>query len=317
MDTGRIVIAGGSGFLGRALAVALRGVGYRVVVLSRSPRAEGEVPWPDESTLGASTPRSDNPLDGAIAVVNLAGTSIASGRWTASRKKAILESRISATRTLVRAIGAARVRPQVFLSGSAIGYYGLRDDAPLAEDAPRGQDFLSDVCVDWEQAAVAAQASTRVVLLRTGLVLARDGGALPKLVMPFRLLMGGPAGSGRQYVSWIHRDDWVAMTVWAMTTPSVSGPLNLTAPEPVTNAALARALGHVLHRPAWIPTPGFALRLALGEMADALILGGQRVLPRVATSGGFQFTHPTLDAALGDLYRSATSNAAGCSPRSP
>ncbi len=303
MDMGRVVIAGGSGFLGRALADALRLNGYQVTVLSRSPRAEGDLPWPTHATLGESSLRSHNPVDGAIAVVNLAGTSIASGRWSAPRKEAILDSRISATRTLVRAIDAARIKPLVFLSGSAIGYYGVRDDTPLAEDAPRGQDFLSGVCADWEQAALAAQALTRVVRLRTGLVLAREAGALPMLALPFALLVGGRTGTGRQYMSWIHRDDWVAMVVWAMTTPSVVGPINLTAPEPVTNAEFSRALGSALRRPAWLPTPGFALRLALGEMADLLILGGQRVLPRVAMSGGFRFAHSTLESALGNLYR--------------
>ncbi len=299
MDRGNVVIAGGSGFLGRALAGALREAGYRVTVLSRRPRLDGDVPWPDDQTL-----HSRNPVDGASAVVNLAGTSIASGRWSASRKNAIRESRLTPTRTLVRAIAAARVKPSVLLSASAIGYYGLRDDTPLGEDAPRGDDFLARVCGDWEAEAQAATAATRVVLLRTGLVLARNGGALPMLALPFALLMGGRAGSGRQYVSWIHRDDWVAMVVWAMTTP-VSGPLNLTAPEPVTNAVFARTLGKALHRPAWMPTPGSALRLVLGEMADALILGGQRVVPRTALASGFRFTYPTLESALIDLYRPA------------
>jgi uncharacterized protein (TIGR01777 family) len=256
------------------------------------------VPWPTEGTaLG------ENPLDGAAAIVNLAGTSIASGRWTASRKRQIRESRVTATRTLVRAIATATPTPSVFLSGSAIGYYGCQDDTPLEEDAPPGSDFLAEVCRDWEHEALVASRTTRVILLRTGLVLASDGGALPMLALPFRLFAGGRTGSGRQYLSWIHRDDWVSMVVWAMNAPAVAGPLNLTAPEPVANAAFAAALGRALHRPAWVPAPAFAMRLALGEMADALMLGGQRVVPRVASAGGFRFEHPALEQALRSLYR--------------
>jgi uncharacterized protein (TIGR01777 family) len=292
-----VVIAGGTGFLGGALAGALRGSGHRVTVLSRRPTQPGEAAWPHDGAAGA-----ESPIDGADAVVNLAGASIASGRWTAARKADIRNSRVTTTRQLVRAIAAAESKPAVFLSGSAIGYYGSRGDEVLTEDAPSGTDFLAGVCRDWEREAGAAAAHSRVVLLRTGLALGRDGGALPTLALPFRLFAGGRAGTGTQYMSWIHRDDWVSLVQWAMLTPGVAGPINLTAPEPVTNATFAARLGAALHRPAWIPAPAVAMRLVLGEMADALILGGQRVVPRAAIDRGFQFAYPALDAALRALY---------------
>jgi uncharacterized protein (TIGR01777 family) len=293
-----IVVAGGTGLLGTALVRALRADGNHVVVLTRHPTREGEVLWsPDSVTAGwAST------LDGAAAVINLAGTSIADGRWTRARKTAILESRTLPTGALVRAIAASRQPPRVFISSSAIGIYGNRVDEPVSEDTDAGSDFLASVCREWEAIAHQATASSRVVLLRTGVALARTGGALPQLALPFRLFAGGPLGSGRQYVSWIHLHDWVAMVQWALATEEVAGPLNLTAPAPVTNAEFARMLGHVLKRPAWITTPAFALRLALGEMADALVLGGQRVLPEVAQKHGFVFRYPTLEPALREIF---------------
>jgi uncharacterized protein (TIGR01777 family) len=296
MSTLNVMIAGGTGFLGRALTRSLRSSGHRVTVLSRRPTQAGEVGWPSGGT-------EPSPLDGADVVINLAGTSIASGRWSGSRKAAIRQSRVATTRTLVRAIAAAKAKPSVFLSGSAIGYYGCQGDDVLTEDTPPGTDFLAGVCRGWELEAMAAASTTRVVLLRTGLVLARDGGALPMLALPFRLFAGGRTGSGRQYMSWIHRDDWVSMVAWAIATPEVSGPLNLTAPEPVTNDAFARTLGATLHRPVWMPAPAFALRMVLGEMADALMLGGQRVVPRNASQRGFRFEHPALEPALQKLYR--------------
>jgi len=297
MATLHVVIAGGTGFLGRALAGSLRGDGHRVTVLSRRPTQTGEAAWPSEGAVEAASP-----VDGADAVINLAGASIASGRWTAARKAAIRESRVTSTRTLVRAIAVAGRKPAVFLSGSAVGYYGCLDDEVLTEDAPAGTDFLAGVCRDWEQEAQTAAAHTRVVLLRTGLALGRDGGALPVFALPFRFLAGGRTGSGRQYMSWIHRDDWVSLVRWAMITPGVTGPLNLTAPDPVTNATFADRLGAALHRPSWLPAPTVAMKMVLGEMADALILGGQRVVPQKAIDGGFRFAYPTLDAALRALY---------------
>jgi len=242
-------------------------------------------------------------VDGADAVINLAGEPLDAGRWTDARKASILESRIKATETIVKSISNATKRPAVFLNASAVGIYGAHGDEALTEDSPVGSDFLASVCTAWEAAAMAAAWTTRVVLLRTGLVLDRNSGALAKLSRPFRLFAGGRVGSGNQYWSWIHRDDWTRMVRWSIDTEVIKGPLNLTAPSPVTNREFAQALGRALHRPAVAPAPGFALRLMLGEMADAMILTGQRVLPAKATRNGFEFRYPDLDSALRQIYR--------------
>jgi uncharacterized protein (TIGR01777 family) len=296
---GTIIVAGGTGLLGTALARALRHDGHQVTVLTRRPTRDHEVQWSPTDGAGSWTAT----LNGAQAVINLAGTSIAGGRWTSARKAAIRDSRIQATSALVRAIVSARQPPGVFVSSSAVGFYGVRGDEPATEATPPGSDFLGDVGREWEAGASQASTVSRVVLVRSGVVLAREGGALPQLALPFRLFAGGPAGSGRQFVSWIHVDDWVAMVKWALATPSVKGPLNATAPTPVTNEEFSRTLGRVLGRPSWLKAPGIALRLVLGEMADALVLGGQRVLPEAAQKGGFVFRYPTLDVALEEIYR--------------
>jgi hypothetical protein len=294
----KVVVAGGTGFLGSALVQRLRADGHQVKVLTRQTRHPDDVSWvPDGSVKSWA-----GVLDDADAVINLAGESIAGGRWTESRKARIRDSRIRATRSLVAAIQQAARRPSAFLSGSAVGYYGPRDEEPLTEQSPAGDDFLAAVCRDWETEALRAAGNTRVVLLRTGLVLEKDGGALPQMALPFRLFAGGPAGSGRQFYSWIHRDDWVAMVAWAMTTGNVSGPMNVTAPTPLTNRDFSRTLGRVLHRPSFMPAPAFALRIVLGEMADGLLLSGQRVLPAVAQNQGFTFKFPTLEPALRAIY---------------
>jgi uncharacterized protein (TIGR01777 family) len=292
----RIVISGGTGFLGRALCPALRAAGHDVIVLTRRPSRAAEVLWLPEIPSGAWIAA----VHAADVVVNLAGEGIADRRWSAARKAAIRRSRILGTRVLAATIRDA-VRPAVFLSGSAIGIYGNRGDEELTEAAMPGTDFLARVCVEWEAEAAAVAGVTRVVFLRTGVVLAGDGGALPQMALPFQFFAGGPMGSGRQFISWIHRDDWVALTMWAMTS-AVTGPLNLTAPHPARNTDFARALGRALHRPSVVPAPACALRVALGELADAAILGGQRVLPAAALSNGFRFHYPDLDGALQALY---------------
>lgn len=293
----RIVIAGGSGFLGRALSADLLRDGHEVQVLTRRPRGTHDVIWTPDPRPAAWM----RVLDGADAVVNLAGETLGR-RWTPEHLRVVRASRIEATRALAEAIGRAERRPPVFLSGSAIGIYGVRGAEPLDEDASPGSDRLARLCVEWEASADAAVPLTRVVLLRTGLVLERQGGALPQLARPFHFFAGGRLGSGRQFYSWIHLGDWVAMVRWAMTTAAVSGPLNLTAPHPVSNAEFARTLGSVLGRPALMPAPAFVLRLMLGEMADALVLGGQRVRPEKALSLGFAFSYETLEAALRAIY---------------
>ena len=293
-----IVVAGGTGLLGTALVGALRNERHSVIVLTRHPKRDQDVRWSpggrDESWMSV--------LDGADAVVNLAGVSIAGARWTTARKAAILDSRTEATGALARGITAARRPPPVFISSSAVGFYGVRGDEPLTESSTAGSDFLGQVGQLWEAAASAASRHSRVVLLRSGVVLAREGGALPQLALPFKLFAGGPAGSGQQFLSWIHLHDWIAMVKWALAEQSVTGPLNVTAPNPVTNEEFARTLGRVLRRPSWMRAPAFALRIAVGEMADALILGGQRVLPEVSLKRGFVFRYPTLESALRETY---------------
>jgi uncharacterized protein (TIGR01777 family) len=299
----KIVVAGGTGFLGRPLTAQLVSGGHEVVVLTRSrgdagPGARGVV-WTPDGSDGAWA----GEIDGADAVINLAGESIAGHRWSADHKQRILDSRVRATRSLVAAIARALQPPAVFASGSAVGYYGPRGDELVTEDTPPGTDFLARVCVQWEAEAVRAIGPrTRVVCIRTGLVLERDGGALPQMLPPFRFGAGGPVGSGRQYWPWIHRADWIGIVRWAIETSTVSGPVNATAPEPVTNAEFARALGRALHRPAFMPAPAFALRLMLGEMADALLLSGQRVVPAKAQLLGFTFKYAHLEDALAAIF---------------
>jgi uncharacterized protein len=300
----KIVIAGGTGFLGRPLADALAAEGHEIVTLTRGGGAasgqaqQRAATWNPDGTTGAWAAE----IDGAGAVVNLAGESIAGKRWTAAQKRRILESRVHATRSLVNAILAAGTPPSVFVSGSAVGYYGPRGDEKIPEATPPGSDFLADVCVQWEAEAQRAKAATRLVLMRTGLVLARDGGALPQMLPPFQFGAGGPVGSGRQYWPWIHRADWVALVQWAVRTTSVAGPTNGTAPNPVTNAEFARALGRAMHRPAFMPAPAFALKLLLGEMAESLLLSGQRAVPERPEQLGFTFRYRTVDEALGALF---------------
>jgi hypothetical protein len=298
----RIVIAGGSGFLGRALGEALARDGHEIVSLSR--RAAGSdarsrmVTWTPDGTVGAWK----SEIDGAGAVVNLAGESIAARRWTDAQKRRILDSRVLATRSLVNAINSATRPPAVLVSGSAVGYYGPLGDEIASEDQPAGSDFLARVCTQWEAEAQATAAPTRLACIRTGLVLDRDGGALPKMLPPFWFGMGGPVGSGRQYWPWIHRSDWIDLVRWAIVSPPASGPLNASAPRPVTNADFARALGRALHRPAFMPAPAFAMKLALGEMADGLLLSGQRAVPARAEQLGFTFRYPQLDDALRAIF---------------
>lgn len=302
----KIVIAGGSGFLGQPLAHDLLAKGHEVVVLTRgtSRVADGirYVAWEASGEPGAW----GSVIDGADAVVNLAGAGIADRRWSAARKQVLRGSRVDATRALVAAMRSASVRPQVFLTGSAIGFYGPQpEDGPaLDESAPPGSDFLSTLAVDWEAEAHPASAlGCRVIIIRTGVVLAREGGALQKLIPPFRFFVGGPIGSGRQVMSWIHRTDWVELVVWLLRHEQAAGVYNATAPEPATNAEFSRALGAALGRPSWLPVPGFALKLIVGEMAGPALLAGQRVVPRRALDAGFTFQFPEITAAMRDAVR--------------
>jgi uncharacterized protein len=304
----KVIVAGGSGFLGGALCRALLAQGHQVVVLTRGPMRGGpsdpmrHVSWDPEAPVpgaGASATGWSAELDGADAVINLAGAGLADKRWTSARKDVLRRSRTTSTRRLVAAIRAAARRPAVFISGSAVGYYGTTDDDVLDESFPPGSDALASICVEWEAHAQAAVAlGCRVVIVRGGIALSRDGGALKKLLPAFQWFAGGPIASGRQYMSWIHLDDWVGLVLWVLRTPAVSGVINGTAPSPVTNEAFSAALGRALHRPSWLRVPAFALHLLVGEVADVALINGQRVVPKRALELGFAFTYPNIDSAL-------------------
>lgn len=302
-----IVVTGGTGFIGRSLCLSLCREGHTVRLLSRRPAEAHRVFGPAVTTVDWSSGERgawEQALEGADAVINLAGAPIADGRWTTARKRVLLESRVLSTRLLVEAMSRRFSRPRIFISASGIGYYGASDDRILDEAAPRGQGFLADLCVAWEAEALRAEASgVRVVLLRTGMVLEQDGGALAKMLWPFRLCMGGPVMPGTQWVSWIHRDDYIGLVHWALQTRTVSGPVNAVAPAAVTMHELCRTLGQVLHRPSWAPVPGVALNLLLGEMATMLTTG-QRVSPGKALDGGFVFRYPVLMSALRAIFAS-------------
>jgi uncharacterized protein (TIGR01777 family) len=304
----RIAIAGGTGFLGTALTRRLVKDGHQVVILTR--RLVNEVPAPGVSYLtwlpNGTAGSWATEVGGADAVINLAGESIAAKRWTTEQKKRIRRSRIDATRSLTAAILGAARPPQAFLSGSAVGFYGDRGDETLTEASPAGSDFLAEVCQEWEAAALDVAHVARVVLIRTGIVLDRREGALAKMLPPFLIFAGGPLGSGRQFMPWIHRDDWVRLVAWALGQNGARGPLNATAPTPVTNAEFSRALGRALKRPSLLPAPAFALKIALGELADALLLSGQRALPVRATDLGFSFRFANIDEALVDVLKKDT-----------
>jgi len=311
----KIVIAGGTGFLGLPLTTALLAAGHSLVVLTRREQARvapgaKAVVWEHAKTR----PTWIKEIDGADVVINLAGEPIGEHRWSAAQKQRIEDSRVNATRLLVSAILEAKRPPATLISGSAVGFYGSCGDEFVTEETGAGHDFLAGVCRRWEaQAVEAGSASTRVVCIRTGLVLDREGGALPRMLPPFRLGCGGRVGTGRQYWPWIHRTDWINLVRLAIDTPDLVGPMNATAPEPVTNQVFARELGKALGRPSFIPAPRLALRLMLGEMADALLLSGQRAVPAKADRFGYRFTYETLPQALAALFQKGTPAAAPAS----
>lgn len=308
----RLVVAGGNGFLGRPLCKTWAEEGHEVVVLTRSlPPGASDLEagaglpgitrhgWTPDGRLGPWAAV----IDGAGGVVNLAGESIAARRWSTSQKRKLRESRVLATRSLAAAVLGAASPPGVFVSSSGVNYYGHTDQTEKAEDAPPGTDYLAEVCVTWEQEAhVVARSRTRAVVVRSGIVLDLEGGVLPQLARPFRYFVGGPVASGGQYVSWIHKLDWIALVRWLVATTSARGPFNAVAPVPVTNRELSRTLARALHRPALLRAPAFALRAALGEMADPLLIGGQRVVPARALEMGFSFRYPEIDLALRTIF---------------
>jgi len=292
----RVLVTGSSGLIGSALTGRLESLGHEVVRLVRSPGPTGplEVAWEPES--GRLDPRT---LEGLDSVVHLAGESIASGRWSAARKARIASSRLKGTSLLASAIASLKDPPSSLICASAIGYYGDRGQAPLTEDSPPGEGFLAEVCSAWEAAATpAAERGIRVAHVRIGVVLAARGGALSRMALLYRLGLGGRAGGGGQYLSWISLEDVVGALCRLLGDGGMSGAYNATAPSPVTNAEFARVLGRVLRRPALLHAPAFALRMALGEMAKELILASARVLPERLIEAGFVFRHPDVEDAL-------------------
>lgn len=300
----RVVITGGSGLIGGAVAREMGGAGHEVVVLTRDPSKVKALPANTRAVQwDGTTGQGWAPLlDGDTAIVHLAGESIAAGRWTESRKRRILASRVESGRAVMAALRQAKEKPKTLLQGSAVGYYGPCGDEVVTEGHAPGSDFLADVCVDWEASTAEAESlGVRRAVLRTGIVLSGDGGALPKMSLPFRFGAGGPLGGGRQWVPWIHLADEVGAIRFLLEHETARGPFNLTAPQPLTNRDFSKRLGKALHRPSLAPAPGFALRLVLGEMAD-MLLQGQRAVPQRLAELGYAFRFPEALQALRNLF---------------
>jgi uncharacterized protein (TIGR01777 family) len=297
----RVFVTGGSGFVGTTLCARLRQSGHAVTVLTRSERSAGRLPAGVEACVGDPTAPGDWQEAAAAcdAAVNLAGANLFN-RWNEEYKTLIRSSRVDTTRNLVAALARHQGEAPVLVSASAVGYYGPRGDEELSEQSPPGDDFLAKVCLEWEaEAQAAAKFGARVACTRFGIVLGDGGGALGQMLPLFKLGLGGPLGSGRQWFSWIHQEDLVAALMFCLES-QVSGALNCCAPHPVRNREFTRTLGRVLGRPALLPAPGFAVRLALGEMGS-VVLTGQRVVPQALTGAGFSFKFPELEGALKDL----------------
>lgn len=293
----RILITGGTGFIGNALRRELKNSGHDVTITTRRHAdSEDRVHWNPPELI------PPNIMEKLDSVINLAGEPIAPGRWTKQRKERILSSRVEITSALVQSMRNASQKPRVLISASAIGYYGPRGDENVTEETPPASDFLAEVCKVWEAEALKAQElGIRVVLLRIGGVLEADGGALAQMVIPFKFFLGGPIGNGRQWFSWIHRDDMVGIVKYALENESIKGPVNITAPNPVKNKEFSAALGKALRRPAFFAVPGFVVKLSLGELGG-ILLTGQRVLPVKALASGYEFKYAKINEALEAIF---------------
>ncbi len=305
----KIAITGATGFVGTRLVQQLHELGHRILVLTRNrDRAQRVFPassFPNLKIMTYTPKQSgtwQESISGCDGVVNLAGAPLADQRWTPERKREILESRQLGTRTLVEAIANAEDRPAVLVNASAVGYYGTSETATFDETSTAGDDFLAQVCQTWEaEARQVKETGTRLTILRFGIVLG-DGGAIAKMLLPFKLYAGGPIGSGRQWFSWIHRDDLVRLIVEALTQPKFEGVYNATAPNPVRMEQLCEALGDAMHRPSWLPVPGFAIEALLGDAAK-VVLEGQNVLPERTLNAGFEFKYSTIEPAVDQVIR--------------
>jgi uncharacterized protein (TIGR01777 family) len=301
----RIIITGATGFIGRALAKELVGAGYEVVVLSRNPKtAKGlfedkisAVRWDGNSSEGWK-----DYVNGAFAIINLAGENIAAGRWTKKRKQAILESRLNAGKAIVEAVKQAQQKPKVVIQSSGIGYYGSGSEEMLDESSPPGEGFLPQVAKQWESSTKEVESlGVRHVVIRTGIVLGMDGGALPRLVRPFRFFVGGHLGSGKQWFSWIHISDEVRAIRFLVGKEELRGAFNLTSPGALQQKQFCKILGKAMSRPSWLPVPGLLMRLFMGEMAEELLLSGQRVIPKRLLEAGYEFQYLEAESALHEI----------------
>lgn len=303
--SGRVIIAGGTGFIGRALTRHLAHKGYEPLVLTRGPSREPQdnqprlVQWDALSGQGWS-----EQLEQSRALINLAGENIGNARWSAAKKQAVRDSRLRATSAIVEALHRTRNRPSVLVQVSAVGYYGSCGDDTLTEQSPSGRGFLSSLCQEWEHAATAvAQLNVRLAIARLGVVLDRDGGLIAQVRPAFMAFVGGVPGNGRQWVSWVHRDDVVRALCFLMEHPDCQGPYNVVAPHPVRAGDLFQSLGKALHRPCWLPMPAWGLRAAFGKMADEVLLASQHTLPVRLLQAGYPFRHSHLEQALDDITR--------------
>jgi uncharacterized protein (TIGR01777 family) len=303
----KIVLAGGTGFLGASILNALLGENHEVVLLSRNPRpgdAFSQQSFKYAAWDGKTVAAWAEHVSGASAVINLAGEPIGVKRWSDTQKSLIVGSRVESTRAIIAAMAAANPRPSILINASAIGFYGHVAEGDVSETRKKGNGHLADTCEKWEHHALAAQNyGVRVVILRYGIVLERDGGVLAKMLVPFKMFAGGPPGSGRQWVSWIHREDAVRATLFCLENSKLAGPVNVTSPEPERMKEFCTAMARAIGRPSWAPVPDFVLKTILGEMSD-VILTGQRAIPRKLIEAGFKFKYPHIGSAFGAIFSS-------------